>query len=90
MTPLHLQILLWTHTRPTRYAEYEPGHANSSVVKDYTESLIHNELIERDPQPKHPSDLDYTASNLRTTDRGRAYVEMLCNLPLPVCKWVQP
>jgi len=87
MTPLHINILLWHHTRAEPYAKYEPDHRNSPVVAAYRHDLQEAGLIKPDPQ-EHPEGIE--GSGWITTDKGRAYVDALCSLPLPECKWIIP
>lgn len=87
MTPLHLQMLLWHHTRAEPYAKHEPDHAASPVVAACRRDLLEHGLIEPDPRA-HPKGVE--GSGWTTTAKGRAYVDALCSLPFPVCKWIIP
>lgn len=78
MSPLHIHLLLHY------YALAEPPnqrYCNRDAEKDYTDSLVGCGLIEFDVA----SPAGYT-----TTERGMAYVRMICNTPLPVSKWIDP
>jgi hypothetical protein len=79
LTPLHLQILLWYHTRPVKYAEYEPQHANSIATTNFTGQLVAWGMIE-------PVEGVYYC----TTAKGIAYIEYVLALPLPKQCWVMP
>lgn len=80
MTPLHIQLMLHYYAVAEPYAKNDLEHATSRAVSDYTKELLEYGLIVKDVGP----------SGFKSTDRGNAYVQMLCNLPLPVCKWVAP
>lgn len=81
MTPLQLTMMLHHYAIAEPYAKGDPDHANSRAVREQRQLLINDELIEPD---------EMSGSGFRATDRGRAYVEALCAMPLPVKKWVMP
>jgi hypothetical protein len=81
MTPLQITMMLHYYAIAAPYAQHEPEHAISPAVRSQTQDLADAGLIE-------PSST--SGSGWRSTDKGKAYVEMLCDLPVPVCKWVQP
>lgn len=53
--------------------------ANPDVSKQSLEELAKDDLIKQ-----------YPSGSWTTTPKGQAYINMLCNLPLPVCAWVSP
>ena len=68
-TPLHLEILLWAHTRA------EPLQVpDTETCRVYVGDLERFELIKRSGGHLSP---------YKTTRRGAAHVEALCRLPLP-------
>lgn len=81
MTPLHIRMMLHYYAIATPYAEHDPFHASSIAVAEYRGHLIQSGLIEEDLK---------SPSGYRSTARGRAYVEALCDMPLPIQKWVMP
>jgi len=81
MTPLQITMMIHYHAINEPYAMRQPEHANSPAVREQTQDLADAGLIE----PSTRSD-----SGWRSTAKGQAYIEALCNLPLPVCKWVVP
>lgn len=81
MTPLHIQLMLHYYAIDEPYAKGDPAHANSDAVRKYRAFLIGENMI----CPSSSSGSGYEA-----TDRGRAYVEALCAVQLPIIKWVQP
>jgi len=74
-------MMLHYHTRGEPYARYEPDHAQSGAVKSQREGLMVWELLETDGG---------SPSGYRVTERGRAFVEAICAMPLPIKKWVMP
>lgn len=81
MTPLHITMLLHYHTTPTPYAEHDCAHQESEAVHKFRAQLVKLELIERD---------EADVSLYHTTDKGRAFVDMLCATPMPIQKWSAP
>lgn len=78
MTTSHMppgQISLLLHYH---FSPAEPDRNN--MTREWTDHFLSNDLIER-----REDGMGYT-----TTERGRAFVEMLCNTPLPISKWVDP
>lgn len=80
MTPLQIKMILHYYTIHAPYAEDDPLHANSPAVMQQRNCLASDNLIEACNSP----------SGYRTTERGEAYVNALCAMPLPVSKWVMP
>lgn len=81
MTPLQITMMLHYHALAQPYALHEPQHARSPAVFEQRSSLIRDEMLALDPD---------SMSGYRVTERGRAYVEALCALPLPIKKWIMP
>jgi hypothetical protein len=80
-SPLHWHILLWYYSRQVKYANTDPDHSNSRAVRDYTNQLIAHGLIQ-----SYDDDTDIYVA----TGRGRALVEFLFSLPLPIQSWHIP
>lgn len=82
MTPLAIQMLLHFHSKPTKY----PGIENDAQQACLSE-FLRDDLI-------NPGQLDQGNFDepIRLTDRGQAYVNMLCSMPLPelVSHWALP
>lgn len=74
MTPLHITMLLHYHAIAEPYALRNPTHATSPAVREFREQLLKWDLIHEDDGP----------SGYRTTERGKTYIDGLCNLPLPI------
>jgi hypothetical protein len=81
MTPLQLQMMLHYYTRAEPYAYREPEHATSGAVRDQRQLLENDGLIE-------PSET--SGSGYCVTPRGSAFIEALCETPLPICMWIIP
>lgn len=78
MTPLQISILLHYHTRPGDYGrDHDNFHA--PAVRESREWFVSHGLLE----PTLTSD----DSVYRITERGMAYVEGLCKVPLPENEW---
>lgn len=80
MTPLQIKMMLHYHHIAEPYALHEPEHANSSAVRTQRNELCSEGLLQK---------VD-TEIGWKTTIRGNAYVDFLCAMPLPVCKWMLP
>lgn len=82
ITPLHIQLLLHYHCNCEPYSKDNYEHAHSRSVIEFMGHLVVNwGLLVKDASAE---------SGYRTTEKGAAYVDMLCSVPLPVCKWVAP
>ena len=78
-TPLHLTIL-FHHLGQRQH--YTP---DTDTSREYLKDLIAAGLVEMDMSgPGHPM------FNYNATEKGRAHIENLCKVPLPVKKWVLP
>lgn len=79
--PLKIVMMLHYYAIAAPYAEYDPAHRESQAVAHFRDELIRDGLIEADPA----SPSGYTA-----TERGRVWVDMICDTPLPIQKWSPP
>lgn len=77
MTPGEWMILLHIHVSAAPLTELLPP---ADWQKNVLERFVKAELIE--PCDREPGYM--------TTSRGAAYVEAVCNLPFPECKWEIP
>lgn len=82
MSPLGIQIMLHYYCMTNDYNHDgicgSPAHA--PAVRDMIRDLMHSEMLtvgQRD-------------TKYAITDRGRAYVDFLCEVPFPIVKWVLP
>jgi hypothetical protein len=83
MSPLEIEILLHYYCLPT---DYRDGDFSAPAVKNAIERFRDElNLLE----PTQSMDV-YHDPHYRITERGRVFVEALCNMPLPVKQWVMP
>jgi hypothetical protein len=81
MTPLQIQMMLHYYALVGPYAGDDYRHANSPAVLSQRTELMVLGLLDTDGS---------RPSGYCVTDRGRAYVLALCDMPLPVKTWVMP
>jgi hypothetical protein len=74
MTPLHLLILLHYYTTVGNYAE-GTAHGNSAATKEYSDQLYRWNLLAYTNIPEQ---------TYKITDRGRAFVCGLLQMPIPI------
>jgi hypothetical protein len=67
--PAHIEFLLWVHCNPEPFPRED-----APVYRDLIPQLIRLGVIEREVSPK---------DCWRTTPLGRAWVQALCNVPMP-------
>lgn len=79
MTPLHIDILIHYHTRPTEYGK-EDDNFYAPAVREAVDWMVGANLLES----SDPGD----DASFRTTDKGDAYIDAICTLPLPEKKTV--
>lgn len=80
MSPLQLQMLLHYYAICEPYAMRHPEHAGSSAVQEQRHILVELELLE-------PAS---SKSGWKTTAKGNVYIAAICNLQLPIQKWIMP
>lgn len=100
MSPLQIRMLLHYSWSPLDYQNEEiPAHAKSTAVGSGLCFLVENGLLS-----SRYGDLTWAASYDRhemedpklefpifmITEKGLAMVRHLCEVSIPVCKWVQP
>ena len=79
MSPLQLHVLLWLYASPAKLEENMKG-TNPNAIADAVAELVEVGLAE--PSSK-------TESGWCCSEKGRAYVDALCSLPLPVQRSTQ-
>ena len=84
MTPFELDILLHYYTR---CEDHEVVHRHPPIWPETRAALFNEGVIER--VPKSSLTENYTCT-YRLTERGKAYIEYVLAVPLPVVKWVLP
>ena len=75
MTPNSIEVLIHCHCSPK-----EHPRANTSAVQDALKELETNGLIVRTDE----SDRNVYDGQYKTTERGAAHIEQLCQLSYPV------
>jgi hypothetical protein len=85
MTPLQMQMMIHYYARLTPYAEHEPDHANSLAVRDQRQQLVACGLL-----VQKTDETGWDGTSYCVTDKGRAYVNHLREVQIPVAVWVQP
>ena len=84
MSPLEIEILL--HYYSDFQTDYQDGDFSAPSVQDAIERFRDElNLLE----PTQSMDV-YHDPHYRITERGRVFVEALCNMPLPVKTWFMP
>lgn len=81
MTPLQIKMMLHYYAIAEPYSEFDSAHASSPAVVEQRAALVCAELLVPDEE---------SPSLYQVTDRGRAYVEALQQVPMPIKKWVMP
>ncbi len=76
MTPYQIKLILHWHCVVDRFPQ-----ANSPIYGETMAAMIADGLLKK----REDSDGLYT-----TTERGAKFVEMLCETPLPVERWLDP
>lgn len=82
--PLFIMMMLHYYALPGPYAENEPRHQASTACQKFHEQMVREQLLRRLDEP------DNYGCGYEITQKGRAYVDALCVMPLPVAKWVIP
>ena len=75
-TPLHIEILIWYHTR----VEKMPNHDAPAVI-DYTASLVNLGIL-------YESISDSTGYKI--TPKGHVWLKAILSTPLPIQHWIVP
>lgn len=74
MVPGQLHVMLWHYFSPAPYPQPTRCHGEWLANLHAAGLIDHNEDFE----------------GWSATDKGRAYVEMILQVPLPVMRWVDP
>lgn len=75
VSPLQINFMLTCYFSPDPAAELGQEHWDSLAGQEARQWMIENGL---------------TDGKNRATERGRAWVKMICETPLPVRVWVRP
>lgn len=91
MSPLKIKMLLHYYASARDYRDEEPAcRARSPAVTEALEDMQCAELIMVTNPGWGGQNTGERRSEWSVTDKGRAMVEHLCAVKVPVCKWVQP
>lgn len=82
MTPLELHLFIDACTLAGQFAEY-PNNRGMPVHEASMDMLEEMGLVETRGGP-------FTTRRYTPTAKGRAYLQFLCSLPLPVSNWTLP
>jgi len=75
LSPSDIEVLIWCHCRPAPHERI-----TAPAVQDGIRMWIEAGMVE-------PAD-DCPKGTFRTTDKGRAMIQALCNTPEPRCAWL--
>ena len=78
MTPLQIKILLHYYTCVDGYGRADDNRKEPAVIEAISQ-FMRNGMLKPSPEGL------YTV-----TDRGKAYIDALRSMPLPVCEWRVP
>ena len=81
MTPLALEMLVWFHTRAAAAGPFE------GIERGPQSEIMRQFLVEGIIEPY---DSTSPAHTYRTTDKGRAWLEMILDTPQPKLVWADP
>jgi hypothetical protein len=87
MTPLEIEILM--HYR-CRAVDYRDGDHSAPAVKEAIEGFIAQGLLTHHGFCIERFDDGSLRARYAVTDRAIAYLDALCNVPLPVSAWIVP
>ena len=85
MTLLQVSMMLHYYAIAEPYAMRQPEHANSLAVRNQRLDLANAGLLEVIPDTDDRHQVGW-----RCTEKGHAYVDAVCAVQVPICKWVQP
>jgi hypothetical protein len=77
-SPLEISIAIHYATHANAF---EP---RTELSDEITVQFVHDDILER-----HDRDQPYT-SDYRATERGQAWLDLICATPYPVSKWIDP
>ena len=75
LAPCYIQFILACHVSGDPEKHLGVDYWGSPTGKTVRQWMVDNNFVD---------------SNWQTTERGRAFVEFICETPLPICKWVRP
>jgi len=84
MTPLHIELMIHYYTSSAEFKRIE-----APACSEYAKQLVGWGLLEDSENKVRISNSSVVAS-YQSTPRGKAFVEMLCNTPLPQLSFIDP
>jgi hypothetical protein len=75
-TPSGIEVALHYYSRPVPHPRYDAG-----AVREAVDALVQLGLMRPDEQ---------AGSGYRFTEKGKTWIELLCETPMPVEVWVDP
>jgi len=82
MSPLALEMLIWFCTRAAEAGPF-PSLITHEPQKEIRNAFLADGIIE-------PWDKDSTIPVYRATEKGRAWLSIILNTPLPIQVWTDP
>jgi hypothetical protein len=79
MTPYEIEVMLWYYCR---CEDHEDMSRNPPVWRPTIDQFMRDGML---VAGSDRNDMCYSI-----TERGKAYVDHLCAVQIPICKWVQP
>ena len=78
MTPYEIDLILWHHVCREPWPK-----SDAPIFQGTIDALVDARILE--PMPMASGRHTYA-----TTDRGKRFVEMLCETPFPEQRWIDP
>jgi hypothetical protein len=82
MTPLAVEMLIWFATRAAEAGPFQ-GIRECQPQKEIRNWFLRDGIIE-------PWDAYSPEPIYRTTEKGRRWLDLICDTPMPVQKWIDP
>jgi hypothetical protein len=80
MTPYEIEVMLHYNCIAIDHPDI---HKNPPVWRPTVNSMLDKGMLKR-------TDVGNADTAYQITEKGRAYVDHLCLVDIPICKWVQP
>lgn len=87
MTPLEIEILMHYYCRAD---DYRDGDHSAPAVKASLDSFVESDLLTLEGFRPERFEDGRLKARYAVTDRTRAYLAALQEVPLPVQKWIMP
>lgn len=80
MTPYEIEVMLWYNSR---CEDHEHMSSNPPIWRPTIDKFLRDGLLQT-------CNASVTDTCYAITDKGLAYIDHLCAVQVPICKWVQP